>query len=206
MSALLSVSDVSRSHGGMPVLRHTSLDLSAGELVALTGPSGSGKSTLLMIAGGWDRPDSGTVEVRPPMPELPVSEQPWHALAFVPQSISLFEELTVAENLAFAARTAAEPPDHRKLLETLDLAKLADRLPSEISRGEQQRAAVARVLASGPLVLLADEPTSHQDRAHAEMVLTALRRAADRGTAVLVASHDPLLSEHADRVVPIGGA
>ncbi|MGV9297074.1 ABC transporter ATP-binding protein [Amycolatopsis sp. NPDC003676] len=204
MSALLSLSDVSRSHGGMPVLRHTSLDLMAGELVALTGPSGSGKSTLLMIAGGWDAPDSGTVTAHPPMPDVPVSEQPWHALAFVPQSIALFEELTVADNLAFAARTAVEPPDRSKLLETLDLAKLADRLPSEVSRGEQQRGAVARALASGPLVLLADEPTSHQDRAHAEMVLTALRRAADRGTAVLVASHDPLLAEHADRIVAVG--
>ena len=113
MSALLSIADVSRSYDGMPVLRHTSLDVAAGELVALTGPSGSGKSTLLMIAGGWDQPDSGTVTVHPPMPELPVSDQPWDALAFVPQSISLFEELTVADNLAFAARTATEPPDHR---------------------------------------------------------------------------------------------
>jgi ABC-type lipoprotein export system ATPase subunit len=204
MTVLLSVSDVSRSHDGMRVLRHTSLELAEGELVALTGPSGSGKSTLLMIAGGWDAPDSGTVVARPPMPDLPVAEQPWHELAFVPQSIALFEEFSVADNLAFAARTAPDPPDGDKLLEVLDLAKLAGRLPGEVSRGEQQRGAVARALAAGPRVLLADEPTSHQDRAHAELVLTALRRAADRGTAVLVASHDPLLAEHADRAVPIG--
>ncbi|MGW4484977.1 ABC transporter ATP-binding protein [Amycolatopsis sp. NPDC004368] len=199
----LTLADVSKSYRGTQVLRPISFELHAGELVALTGPSGSGKSTLLMIAGGWETPDTGAVTPGPPLPTVAMARMPWQHLGFVPQSIGLFDELTVTENLAFAARTTDTGADLAKLLETLDLAKFADRLPTEISRGEQQRAAVGRALATAPALVLADEPTSHQDRTHAEVVLARLRTAADAGAAVLVASHDPLLAAHTDRTIEL---
>ncbi|WP_326565339.1 ABC transporter ATP-binding protein [Amycolatopsis rhabdoformis] len=203
---VLTLAEVSKSYRGTQVLRPISFELHPGELVALTGPSGSGKSTLLMIAGGWETPDTGTVTPGAPLPAVPMARMPWQHLGFVPQSIGLFEELTVADNLAFAARTVDTGADLAKLLETLDLAKFADRLPTEISRGEQQRAAVGRALATAPALVLADEPTSHQDRTHAEVVLARLRTAADAGAAVLVASHDPLLAAHTDRTIALTGA
>ncbi|MFI5612712.1 ABC transporter ATP-binding protein [Amycolatopsis sp. NPDC051903] len=202
---VLTLTDVSKSYRGTLVLRPTSFALRPGELVALTGPSGSGKSTLLMIAGGWETPDTGTVTPGPALPDVPLARMPWQHLGFVPQSIGLFDELTVADNLAFAARTGTHA-DLPKLLETLDLTKLATRLPIEISRGEQQRAAVGRALATAPTLVLADEPTSHQDRAHAELVLAALRTAANAGAAVLIASHDPLLAAHTDHTLTLTGA
>jgi putative ABC transport system ATP-binding protein len=189
MTAVLSLNGVSKTYGDVPALRKVDLTLERGELVVVTGPSGSGKSTLLMIAGGWETSDGGEV-TRPAMS--------WRHIGFVPQSISLLEELTILENLAFARRPrGADGLDY--LLDDLDLARFADRTPGEVSRGEQQRAAVARALAADAGLVLADEPTSHQDRRRAEMVLDALRAAADRGAAVLIASHDPAVHGYADR-------
>ncbi|WP_328603621.1 ATP-binding cassette domain-containing protein [Amycolatopsis sp. NBC_00345] len=204
--SLLTLTDVSKSYRGTLALRPVSLELQPGELVALAGPSGSGKSTLLMITGGWETPDTGVVTPHPPLPDRPMSDQQWDHVGFVPQSIGLFDELSITDNLAFPARGREDTTDVAKLLETLDLAKFAHRRPAQISRGEQQRAAVARALVTSPALVLADEPTSHQDRAHAELVLISLRAAADAGAGVLVASHDPLLTQHADRTITLAGA
>ena len=191
MNPVLSMTGVSKTYGDVPALRQVDLTLLPGELVVVTGPSGSGKSTLLMIAGGWETTDSGQVT-----PE--VSGKSWQDVGFVPQSISLLDELTVTENLAFA-RNPRSAAGLEALLDGLDLTRFADRTPGEISRGEQQRTAVARALAADAALVLADEPTSHQDRRRATMVLENLRRAADRGAAVLIASHDPAVHDYADR-------
>lgn len=96
---------------------------------------------------------------------------------------------------------AAEQPRAQALLDDFGLAHLADRLPAQASLGEQQRAAVARALVLDPAVLLADEPTAHQDRWHADRLLDAVADAAGRGSAVLVATHDELAWARADRVL-----
>ncbi|WP_019814093.1 ATP-binding cassette domain-containing protein [Saccharomonospora saliphila] len=208
---LLTLSGVGRSYRGTVALRPVDLRLWPGEFVALTGPSGSGKSTLLMLAGGWTRPDQGEITAHPPFPDVPVSRLGWRHLALVPQSLGLLDELTLAENVALA-HISRDAGDHggdeadpsapaRGLLDALDLSEPADRLATHASRGEQQRAALARALAGGAALVLADEPTSHQDRQRAGLVCAALRAAADRGTCVLVASHDPVVAEHADREV-----
>ncbi|OXM64582.1 ATP-binding cassette domain-containing protein [Amycolatopsis thermalba] len=194
---MLSLRGVRKSYGGTPALRPVDLDLVAGELVVLTGPSGSGKSTLLMIAGGWETPDGGEIVPRPPLPEVPVDRMSWRDLGFVPQSISLFEELTLADNLALARGG----PGGAELLEALELGHLAARRPGEVSRGEQQRAAVARALVAAPSLVIADEPTSHQDHRRARLVLDLLRAAAVRGAAVLIASHDAAVVSRADREI-----
>jgi ABC-type lipoprotein export system ATPase subunit len=174
------------------------LVLEPGEIVALAGPSGSGKSTLVNILAGWERPDSGEVgwpEFDPPT---------WSDVGVVPQALGLIDDLTVAENLELPMRLARDGKvgDVERLLAALGLDTLAGRVPSEISGGEQQRAAVARALVLRPAVLVADEPVAHQDDGFARRVMACIREAADAGTACLVTTHQ-LDGGFADRVLPI---
>ena len=126
----------------------------------------------------------------------------WNVLTFVPQTFALAVELTVRENVEDADRRATRD-DVAALLVALDIAKLEHALPDAVSMGEQQRCAVARALVGGPRVLLADEPTSHQDAGHADAVMQCLRAAAARGTAVVIASHDPRFTAVATLVVDL---
>jgi putative ABC transport system ATP-binding protein len=179
------------------------LRVSAGELVALVGPSGSGKSTLLALLCGWEVPDAGTVS------HSAADRRPdalgWAELALVPQALGLVADLSLVDNVLLPARLrgslAADRPRAQQLLADFGLAHLADRFPAQASLGEQQRVAVARALLLHPAVLLADEPTAHQDRGHADLLLEAVAAAAHGGSAVLLATHDQQAWARADRVV-----
>ncbi|MGN6799904.1 MAG: ABC transporter ATP-binding protein, partial [Gaiellaceae bacterium] len=170
-----------------------SLAVRGGELAVLLGRSGSGKSTLLLAAGGWLRPDAGTVDLPGPR---------WHETAHLAQRFGLLPELSVAENVGLPLRLRGSSDDARvaDVLSRLGLTELADRLPGETSIGQQQRTALARALVDRPAALLADEPTSHQDAGSAALVWRALDAACAEGTACLVATHDEAASAHADRV------
>jgi putative ABC transport system ATP-binding protein len=181
------------------------LDVSAGELVALVGPSGSGKSTLLALLCGWETADDGTLTYRGALADRRPEGLGWAELALVPQALGLVADLSLADNVLLPARLrgslAAGRPRAQALLDDFGLAHLADRLPAQASLGEQQRVAVARALLLRPAVLLADEPTAHQDRGHADRLLDAVVDAARGGSAVLVATHDELAWARADRVL-----
>jgi len=181
------------------------LALYPGELVALVGPSGSGKSSLLGVLAGWEPPDAG---------ELAWAAAPagrgapgWAELATVPQALGLLDDLTVRENVALPVRLGlgrrrAGEGRTEELLGLFGLAELAGRSPSETSLGQQQRAAVARALVLTPQLVLADEPSAHQDAAWVHDVFAALRQVVhDRGAACLVATHDPDALAFADRVL-----
>jgi len=172
------------------------LVVEAGEVVALVGPSGSGKSTLLAVLCGWETPDAGTLQVGSGAPG-------WAELALVPQALGLVPDLSLADNVQLPARLArhGSAEQAERLLADVGVAHLADRYPHQASLGEQQRAAVARALVLRPALLLADEPTAHQDRGHADVLLDALVGAARGGTAVLLATHDEVAWSRADRVV-----
>lgn len=193
-------------------LDEVSLQLYGGELTVAAGPSGSGKTTLLSVLAGIERPDSGQVHTHPPLPTgLPHHQLRFSELGFIPQALATLDELTVTENVALPVMLAAgttrlpdgEVEATEQLLTELEIAHLASRYPDQISGGERQRVAVARALRSRPTVLLGDEPTGHQDRARVEVVLTALRRHAYHGTAVLISSHDPQVIAAADRVLTL---
>lgn len=162
----------------------------------VSGPSGSGKTTLLDVLLGWAKPDDGVLHFgeqgRP-------TERDHDGVGVVPQHLGLFEELTALENVTMLHRLGREGPDPEELLNALELDDLAQRLPRELSLGQQQRVAVARAVAASPSLLIADEPTSHQDVERAELVMSLLRSVAERGGAVLMTSHDPRVVSQCDR-------
>jgi putative ABC transport system ATP-binding protein len=182
-------------------VRGVSFVLRPGEVVGLVGPSGSGKTTLMNVICGWEKPDSGVLLF--PGDEQSPSALMWHRIAIVPQDLALFEELTIGDNVRLPirlgngeGRTNAEVD---ALMEELGILHLAPRLPLEASLGEQQRASLARAMVLGPSLLLADEPTGHQDEGWTKAVMAAIRTLAERGTACLVTTHDPDAMEHLDR-------
>ena len=172
-----------------------SLSLRSGTVTGLVGPSGSGKTTLINLVLGWEQPDEGTITRDPTITD------DWHSIAVIPQALGLLAELSLSENVGLPARLG-NPEDQtpHALLAALGLDGLDDRLPDEASLGEQQRTAVARALATDPRVLVADEPTSHQDEANVDIVAQMLRQAAVEGAAVFMATHDDRLLMIADAV------
>ena len=182
-------------------LDDVSLTLRAGELVGLVGRSGSGKTTLLNVIAGWEHADAGTIERSGSESAVPG----WDVLAVVPQKLGLFDELSVRENLEYPARLHGRLEELRgrvdELMEDLGIAHLAARYPKETSLGEQQRTAVARALVLSPTLVLADEPTGHQDAVSERRVLEAFGRAAAEGGSCLIATHNASLAPRLDRVL-----
>ena len=184
-----------------------SFHLGKGEFAFLTGPSGAGKTTVLRLIHMQIPPDEGEVRVsrfsseeirRKEIPELR------RRVSFVFQDFRLLEDLTAAENVAFALEATGTPRDRvsdrvQKLLGHVGLAAKARSHPGELSGGERQRVAVARALATDPLVLLADEPTGNLDARAASGVFELLRDINELGTTVLFATHDAeLIRAHPD--------
>ena len=195
----------------LDVLKGISLELRAGEIVALVGQSGSGKSTLLHIAGLLERPDGGDVVVdgRPAgaLGDRDRTALRRRFLGFVYQYHHLLPEFTALENVMLPQMLNGYSRSEAKvraaeLLAMVQLRERADHRPSRMSGGEQQRVAIARAVANAPRVLLADEPTGNLDHGTAEIVfrqLLALVR--ETGMAALIATHNPELAARMDRVV-----
>jgi ABC-type lipoprotein export system ATPase subunit len=182
---------------GAAILSDVSLTATTGQVVVIEGRSGSGKSTLCQLVAGLEAPDLGRVLVA----SRPATEvRDWGVLALLPQRLGLPAELTVEENVMVPCwmRGEATRPE---LVEQFDLGHLVGRLTGQLSRGEQQRVAIARAAALSPTVIVLDEPTSHQDEAHADLVAGRLIELARAGSAVLIATHDPRLVGEADQVV-----
>lgn len=194
--AVVAIRNLSKSYRRGPetvhALQEVSFDLLPGEVVALVGPSGSGKTTLLNILCGWDRQDEGEVN----WTDGSRVGGDWTQITIVPQRLGLIEELTLYENVELPltlSRIAESDTAERvnRLLGDLSLHHISDHHPSETSLGEQQRAALARALVTGPRLVLADEPTGHQDAESERAVFRALRSMASGGGACLVATHNP---------------
>jgi putative ABC transport system ATP-binding protein len=192
-------------------LQGIDLSIEPGQFVALEGPSGSGKTTLLQLLGALDRPSSGHVffegrdlaELR----DRDLAELRLRSFGFVFQQFNLIPTLTALENVeaklapAGLSRVASRQRAEDMLAE-VGLADRATHLPSHLSGGEQQRVAIARALSVEPRVILADEPTGNLDSSTgAEIVETLARLAADRGTTIIVATHDTDLAGRAQRRV-----
>jgi putative ABC transport system ATP-binding protein len=196
-------------------LQGLNLSVEKGELTAIVGASGSGKSTLLSILSGLDVPTAGSARVAGrdlltmTRPERTQYRRSTVGFVFQQTSHNLVPYLTVAENVAVPLAVARRPARDRAarvtdLLGVLGISELADRVPAEISGGQQQRAAIAVALANDPEVLFADEPTGELDEANSALVLEAMRDVNERlGVTVLIVTHDSAVSSHVRRTVQI---
>ena len=205
---------VPTAEGQLVILDAVSLEINAGESVAVVGASGSGKTTLLGILAGLDLPSSGRVFLEDA--ELTALDEEQRALArgryvgFVFQSFQLLDSLTALENVMLPAelrgdRTAAN--DARVLLEKVGLGARTHHYPRQLSGGEQQRVAIARAFASNASVLFADEPTGNLDTATGERVIELLFELnREFGTTLILVTHDERLAARCSRrLVIIGG-
>ena len=189
------------------ILDGVTLEVDAGEVVAVLGRSGSGKSTLLHLLGGLDRPEAGQIVLA----GQDITRQRPRALArtrlrhvgFVFQAFHLIEELSGEENVLLPARLPGAGRDGerraRRLIGELGLTEIAGRRPHELSGGEQQRLAIARALVNDPELVLADEPTGNLDQENGATVLALLRSL--RRRAVVIVTHEPEAAAIADRVL-----
>lgn len=210
---LVSARELRKTYDGgrVRVLDGVSVEVRAGEMVALWGASGSGKSTLLHLLGGLDVPDSGELTVcgLDPRSEDHRLELRRRHLGFVFQLHNLIPDLTVAENLRVPALAngapAAQTRDRvRELAEAVGIGHRLDHRIQDISGGERQRTAICRALMNSPRLLLADEPTGSLDEETGDTVFALLRQLADtRGIAVVLATHERRFAEQCDRVLRV---
>ena len=201
------------SSGGreVNVLTDVSLDVPAGQFLAIAGPSGSGKSTLLGLIAGLDQPTAGRIEVAgveiTGLDEDGLARFRRDRIGYVFQSFHLLPTLTAAENVAVPLELAGETDAAARaaaLLAEVGLAERAHHYPVQLSGGEQQRVAVARAMARRPALLLADEPTGNLDSATGKQIIELLVGMNRRlGSTLVLVTHDAALAAHADRVVTL---
>ena len=206
---LVSARDLTKAYDGgrVPVLGGISLEVRAGEMVALWGSSGSGKSTLLHLLGGLDVPDSGEISVcgHDPRREADRLELRRRHVGFVFQLHNLIADLTVEENLRVPALANNRPSTEtaarvRELAEAVGIAHRLGHRIQDISGGERQRTAICRALMNQPRLVLADEPTGSLDEATADTVFALLRTLVrERGITVVLATHERRFAEQCDR-------
>ncbi len=202
--------DYAMGDEGVHALRGVSLEVAAGEYVAIVGPSGCGKSTLLNLLGAIDRPTAGSVTIGDArvdaMSDAEATRFRLRHIGFVFQRFYLMPVLTAMENVMLPMSEAGMKPAERtvrarELLGYVGLAKRETHRPTQLSGGEQQRVAIARALANKPMLLLADEPTGELDAHTGEEIISLFRRVNRDGTTIVVVTHDEDLAASAGRVI-----
>lgn len=209
-ASYVQVKDVTKSFGQddsqVTVLHRVSLALAEGEICTLLGPSGSGKSTFLNVVGGLEPADSGTVVVAGTrvtgLAGRHLTDYRRRVLGFVFQFYNLLPDLTVRENIETCAWLAADPLDVDTLLKDLDLWEHRDKLPRQVSGGQQQRCAIGRALVKKPGLLLCDEPTGALDYETSKEVLALLERVnRDHGCTTVIVTHNDAIGRMSHRTV-----
>ena len=196
--------------GAVHAVRDVTLQVRAGDHIAVRGPSGCGKSTLLHMLGCVDAPSSGTLlfdgQDVSRLSDARRSALRLRRIGFIFQRFFLLPMLTAAENVELPLSEAGAARRDRQqrtksLLEYVGLAARADHRPSQLSGGEMQRVAIARALANNPQLLLADEPTGELDEATGAQIALLLDRVNADGTALVIVTHDSTLADRATRVL-----
>ncbi len=195
----------------IPALKNVDLRVKRGEFVSLVGPSGSGKTTLLNLIGGLDMPTAGKVFIDDRditgMSERQRSDLRLASIGFVFQEFNLIPVLSARENVEYVMLLQGVSPGEaqQRAVETLaavGLQGLENRRPNQLSGGQQQRVAVARAIATGPSIVLADEPTANLDSETGHNLVDAMRRLNDElGITFLLSTHDPMVMDSTTRVI-----
>ncbi|MDX1795610.1 MAG: ABC transporter ATP-binding protein [Hydrogenovibrio sp.] len=215
--ALLSLQGISKQYQQgevtVPALHTIDLTVETGEFAALVGPSGSGKTTLLNIIGGLDTPTEGTVQLNGmalgKLSESDLSNFRLFELGFIFQAYNLVPVLSAFENVELVMVLQGRPEAERReraehYLNLVGLKDMMDRRPAALSGGQQQRVAVARALAAGPRLVLADEPTANLDSENATALLDLMHRLShEEKTTFLFSTHDPRVMERAERIITL---
>lgn len=216
MSVLLSARNLSKVYtaksGDVTALKDFSYDFEEGRFYAIIGRSGSGKSTLLHILGGLARPTGGDVLLRDEsvyeMSDEKLSAFRRRHMGFVFQHYNLVDEYTVRNNICMPLKLDRKKPDPMffdEIIHTLGLESKLNKYPSELSGGEQQRAAIARSVLARPELIIADEPTGNLDQKTGEQTLNLLIQCAAQNTQTLIiVTHNPEVSDKADITLAIG--
>ncbi len=175
-----------------------------GSFIAVMGPSGSGKSTLLHLAGILDQPTKGDVILNGEnIKELSGKQQAKlrrTRIGFIFQRFNLLSQLTAQENVMLPM-IKPDPEKAQKILDRVGLSGKYDRLPSQLSGGEEQRVAIARALANDPVLILADEPTGELDTTNSRMIMDLLTELNQEGMSIIIVTHDPMAAEYAHKTV-----
>ena len=213
--ALVSVEDVTRKfpldHNAVTALNHVSLQVNAGEFLAIAGPSGSGKSTLLNLIGCIDKPTSGRILIKGvdtgALSPARTTQLRRETIGFVFQTFNLIPVFTASENVEFPLLVqGVSASDRRKrvgeALESVGLSARAHQRPDLLSGGERQRIAVARAIVHRPALVLADEPTANLDTHNATQLIDLMRDLnRSLGLTFIFSTHDQRLLEHTPRIV-----
>ncbi len=205
---MLRITELRKAYGETPVFQNVSLDIAAGEFVAMLGESGVGKSTLLNCIAGLDEADGGNVHIAGTnvlaQPEPDRARLRREKLGFVFQAFHVLPHLSVAENVGLPLRLLNRLDAARvnTLLEAVGLSGLGGRSPAQLSGGQLQRVALARALVHKPLLILADEPTGNLDPGTAERMMDLLQaQVRAEGAACLLVTHSAAAAARADRVL-----
>lgn len=212
--ALIEMNNVKKHYTSgdevVEALRGVDISIEAGEFITIMGQSGSGKSTLLSVLGGMNHPTSGMVEMAgTPIYQLhgeQLADFRAQNLGFVFQSFHLIQYLTALENVMLPLAIAKVSSQSnraaaREALEKVGLGAKVDRLPNQLSGGEQERVAIARAIVNSPRILLADEPTGNLDSRTSDDVMGLFRRLNEAGQTVVMVTHNPENGAYADRTI-----
>jgi len=215
MDTLVQVSNVTKTYDndGAPAVAHVTMEVSAGESVAVMGPSGSGKSTLLNLIAGLDRPTSGEIRVGgervDTLSETGLARFRRRQVGMIFQFFNLLDDMTVQDNVLLPAQLAGMPAARARaradeLLTALRIGQHRNAYPARLSGGQRQRVAIARALVNRPALLLADEPTGALDTATGEEIGDLLLDLNSSGQTLILVTHNPdLAARYAARVIEI---
>lgn len=210
MTPVIELKNIVKSYGVHLVLNEVSLTVHEGEFVALMGRSGSGKSTLLNIIGLLDKADEGELCLfgeKAPRPHSGRAQKIIRdRIGFVFQNYALLPDLSLSQNIAlilFQGSKSQKKARAKRVLELVGMEGMENKKAEECSGGEQQRAALARIIAKECQLVLADEPTGNLDTENRDLVVRIFKQLQKRGKTIVAVTHDPEFARHADRIIDL---